>query len=125
LQVCRTAAKRFFQKNWNGQMWVAGKPEGPKIPYRLPELQAAPPTAKIHITEGEKDADALARINFVATTNSEGAGNWTDDLNEYFRDRHVCIHEDNCERYRAASTMSSLQRATATCLRTTRRVLQV
>ena len=78
LQVCRTAAKGFFQNKWNGQIWVAGKPEGPKIPYRLPELQVAPLTTKIHITEGEKDADALARINFVATTNSEGASNWTE-----------------------------------------------
>src|SRR5262249_11043806 len=69
-QVGRPAAKGFFQDKWNGQMWVPGKPEGPKIPYRLPELQAAPPTTKIHLTEGEKDADALARINFVATTNS-------------------------------------------------------
>jgi len=100
LQVCRTATKGFFQNRWNGQMWVAGKPEGPKIPYRLPELQAAPLTTKIHITEGEKDADALARMNFVATTNSEGASNWTDDLNEYFRDRHVYIHEDNDEQGR-------------------------
>jgi hypothetical protein len=100
LQVCRTAAKGFFQNQWNGQMWVAGKPEDPKIPYRLPELQAATLTTKIHITEGEKDADALARLNFVATTNSEGAGNWTDDLNEYFRDRHVYIHEDNDEQGR-------------------------
>jgi CHC2 zinc finger len=100
LQVCRTAAKGFFQNKWNGQMWVAGKPEGRKIPYRLSELQAAPLTAKIHITEGEKDADALARMNFVATTNSEGASNWTDDLNECFRDRHVYIHEDNDEQGR-------------------------
>ena len=100
LQVRRTATKGFFQNKWNGQMWVAGKPEGPKIPYRLPELQAAPLTTKIHITEGEKDSDALARINFVATTNSEGASNWTDDLNEYFRDRHVYIHEDNDEQGR-------------------------
>jgi hypothetical protein len=78
-------------------MWVTGKPEGPKIPYRLPELVAAPLTAKVHITEGEKDADALAKLGFTATTNSEGAGNWTDDHNEHFRDRHVYIHEDNDE----------------------------
>jgi hypothetical protein len=97
LQVCRTAAKTFFQNRWNGQMWVSGKPQGPKIPYRLPELLAAPLTTNVHITEGEKDADALTRLSFTATTNSEGAGNWTDDLNEYFRDRHVYIHEDNDE----------------------------
>jgi hypothetical protein len=97
LQVCRTAAKTFFQNRWNGQMWVSGKPNGPKIPYRLPELLAAPLTTKIHLTEGEKDADNLAALGFVSTTNSEGAANWTNDLNEYFRDRHVLIHEDNDE----------------------------
>jgi hypothetical protein len=95
LQVCRTKAKGFFQNRWNGQMWVNGKPDGPKVPYRLPELIKAPLTTPVHITEGEKDADALARLGFAATTNSEGAGNWTDDLNEHFRDRHVYIHEDN------------------------------
>src|SRR5262245_14525523 len=52
LQVCRTAAKTFFQNRWNGQMWVTGKPEGPKIPYRLPELLAAPPAVKVHVCEG-------------------------------------------------------------------------
>src|SRR5215467_5810347 len=97
LQVCRTAAKGFFQNKWNGQMWVTGRPDGPKIPYRLPELLAAPLTARVHICEGEKDANGLAKLGFTATTNSEGAGNWTDDLNEYFRDRHVYIHEDNDE----------------------------
>src|SRR5215813_12641509 len=97
LQVCRTQAKQFFQNHWNGQMWVTGKPDGAKVPYRLPELRVAPPTAKVHITEGEKDADNLAKLGFVSTTNSGGAGNWTDDLNEYFRDRHVYIHEDNDE----------------------------
>ena len=97
LQVCRTAAKGFFQNKWNGQMWVTGKPDGPKIPYRLPELLAAPLTAWVHICEGEKDVDGLAKLGFTATTNSEGAANWSDDLNRYFRDRHVCIHEDNDE----------------------------
>ena len=95
LQVCRTASKRFFQYKWNGQMWVPGKPDGPKIPYRLPELLYAPLTAKVHITEGEKDADALAQLGFTATSNSEGASAWTDDLNNCFKDRDVYIHEDN------------------------------
>src|SRR5262249_43755191 len=95
LQICRTAAKDFWQNHWNGQMWVSGKPEGPAIPYMLPELLAAPLTAPVHITEGEKDVDALAKLNFVATTNAGGAANWTDDLNAYFKGRHVCIHEDN------------------------------
>jgi hypothetical protein len=95
LQVCRTAAKTFFQNHWNGQMWVPNKPEGPPILFMLPEVLAAPLTTPVHITEGEKDSTALAKLGFVATTNSEGALAWTDDLNEHFRDRVVFIHEDN------------------------------
>jgi hypothetical protein len=34
LQVCRTAAKTFFQNRWNGQMWVSGAPEGARRLYR-------------------------------------------------------------------------------------------
>ena len=79
---------------------MTGKPKGPKLPYRLPELLAAPAVTPIHITEGEKDADNLAKLGFIATTNSEGASNWTDDLNEYFRGRIVYIHEDNDEQGR-------------------------
>ena len=37
------------------------------------ELIAAPTTALIYFCEGEKDADTLAKIGFVATTASEGA----------------------------------------------------
>jgi hypothetical protein len=40
LKVCKTANKKFLQFRWNGSGWIAGKPKGPKIPYRLPELLA-------------------------------------------------------------------------------------
>jgi hypothetical protein len=61
----------------------------------LPELLAAPTTALIYFVEGEKDADALAKISFVATTASEGAAaKWDPALTPYFRDRHVVILPD-------------------------------
>jgi putative DNA primase/helicase len=87
--------KQFPQSHWEGSSWIKGKPNGHKIPYRLPELIAAPPSATIFIAEGEKDCDALARLSFVATCNSEGAGKWTADLNAHFRDRSVVILPDN------------------------------
>jgi hypothetical protein len=87
--------KQFPQSRWDGGAWVNGKPNGHKIPYRLPELIAAPSSATIYIAEGEKDCDALARLSFVATCNSEGAGKWTSDLNPHFRDRSVVILPDN------------------------------
>ena len=72
-----------------------GKPAGPKIPYRLPELIAAPITAVVYFCEGEKDADNLAKIGFVTTSASEGASaKWDPGLTQYFTDRHVVILPD-------------------------------
>src|ERR1700757_3551050 len=36
LRVQRTATKQFFQQHWDGANWIKGKPQGPKVPYRLP-----------------------------------------------------------------------------------------
>jgi hypothetical protein len=101
LQVHRLADKSGFpQYHWDGEKWVSGKPAGPKVPYMLPQLIATGSATPIYVVEGEKDAENLARIGFVATTNSEGADNgngnkWTSDLNQYFKDRHIYIIPDN------------------------------
>lgn len=79
----------------NGR-WVKGKPAGPPILYRLPELLAAPPDALVHIFEGEKDADRGAALGLVATCNPYGAGKWHPNLTEQLRRFHrFCLHEDN------------------------------
>ena len=107
LQVHRLANKSGFpQYHWDGEKWISGKPKGPKVPYRLPELIAAAPTMPIYVVEGEKDCDALAKIGLMATCNSEGADNgngnkWTADLNEHFTGRHVYIIPDNDAQGRA------------------------
>lgn len=77
--------------------WFKGAPKGPKIPYLLPKLVEASPEEPVFITEGEKDADTLSYDNgLLATTNSEGAGKWTDDLNRWFEGRKtVYVLEDN------------------------------
>ena len=92
LQVRRDSNKAFKQRHWTGSQWAWGKPEGPKVPYRLPELLAAD---TVFIVEGEKDADALTERGIVATTSSEGAGKWTADLNNWFKGRTVYILPDN------------------------------
>ena len=90
-----TGKKQFPQFHWDGHGWAKGKPDGPKIPYRLPQLIASPTTALVYFCEGEKDADALAKIGFVATTASEGAAaKWDPALTIYFKDRHVVILPD-------------------------------
>jgi hypothetical protein len=86
--------KKYLQWNWNGSGFESGKPKGAKIPYRLPELVKAP-GQPVFICEGEKCADAVAKLGWLATTSSEGAGKWTPDLNEWFADRVVYILPDN------------------------------
>jgi len=95
LRVNRTAAKGFWQEQWDGSAWIKGAPKV-KIPYRLPELTAAT-AAPVLIVEGEKDVDNLLGIGFAATTNSGGAEKWTADLNQYFEGRDVYILPDNDE----------------------------
>lgn len=104
LRVRRTHDKQFWQSHWNGSEWVKGKPQGPKIPYRLPELLAASDPTVI-IVEGEKDADALVARGFPATTASEGAGKWQQDLNRWFAGKIVCIIPDNDAPGRAHAQM--------------------
>jgi DNA polymerase bacteriophage-type len=100
LRVLRTTTKQFPQWYWDNGRWIKGKPKGPKIPYRLPELIAAVPDVPVFICEGEKDTDNVAALDLIATTNSEGAGKgkWTVDLNKWFAGkRTVYILEDNDE----------------------------
>jgi hypothetical protein len=88
--------KQYPQSYWDGGQWVKGKPKGPKIPYLLSQLLATPLTTTIYLVEGEKDADSLAKLGFVATTTSEGAAaKWAKGLTPYFKDRHVIILPDS------------------------------
>ena len=95
-QVCRWADKAFPQrrKGHNGK-WIWGLGDTRRVPYRLPELLAADPGEWVLIPEGEKDADNLARLGLVATTNSGGAGKWRDELSLHLKGRKVAILPDN------------------------------
>jgi len=94
-QVVRKPGKRFQQRRPNDNGGWAWNLDGVRrIPYRLPELMAADLAQWVHITEGEKDADNLARLGLVATTNSGGAGKWPTEIATYFTDRRVAILPD-------------------------------
>jgi putative DNA primase/helicase len=88
--------KQYPQAHWNGKQWVKGKPKDGKLPYRLAELRAAPLTSIVYLTEGEKCADAVAKIGLVATTASEGCNaKWAPELTPYFNDRRVVVLVDS------------------------------
>jgi hypothetical protein len=93
-RIQRNGGKIYPQYHWNGSTWEKGKPTGPKLPYRLPELVNAP-GQPVFICEGEKCADAVAKLGWLATSASEGAGKWKPELNKWFADRVVYIVPDN------------------------------
>ena len=73
-QVCRLEPKSFRQRRPEGKggyVWDVGER---RVVYRLPELVAWP-SATIFLTEGEKDADRLSSLGYVATT--VASGKWT------------------------------------------------
>jgi hypothetical protein len=67
-----------------------------QVPYRLPELlEQIKLGHEILIVEGEKDADACWQLGRPATCNAGGAGKWSAELNQFFRDADVCIIGDH------------------------------
>ncbi|WP_441268829.1 AAA family ATPase [Bradyrhizobium sp. 215_C5_N1_1] len=66
------------------------------VPYRLPELMEAIANGHtVFVVEGEKDADNLAKIGVIATTNPGGVGKWTPGLTAFFQGADVVIIQDN------------------------------
>jgi 5S rRNA maturation endonuclease (ribonuclease M5) len=71
-----------------------------RVLYRLPELVAAEQRQWRFIVEGEKDADALAKLDLVATTSPFGGSKtrsekkWSPEFSEFFKGRRVSIIPD-------------------------------
>ena len=93
-EVCRFEPKTFRQRRIVDGRVVWGLGDVEPLPYRLPDM-VDNPSKPILIVEGEKDADNLAALGFVATCNSGGAGKWPEVLNQWFLDRNVIIIPDN------------------------------
>ena len=72
----RHEPKRFSQRypDGNGGFVYQRPKQAPRVLYRLPEVKAAIANGRtVFVCEGEKDADRLAKLGMVATTNVEGA----------------------------------------------------
>jgi DNA polymerase-1 len=87
--------KRFYQRRPVGNGWENHTRGVEHVPYRLPQLLQAPLDREVFVVEGEKDADRLASVGLVATTNVSGAGKWLPEYAQHFRDRHVVVLADN------------------------------
>lgn len=95
-QVVRYEPKTFRQRRDDGAGgWTWSVKGTHLVPYRLPELLAAPPQAPVFVVEGEKDVDALRALGLTATCNAGGAGKWRQEYASHFRDRAVVVLPDN------------------------------
>jgi len=90
---CRFEPKAFRQCSADGLTWST-KDIKPKVPYNLSKVINA---EIVFIFEGEKDCNNAAKLNLVGTCNVAGAGNWTKDLNQHFKDKEVFLIPDNDE----------------------------
>lgn len=97
-QVVKYFPKDFRQRRPDGKGgWLWDMKGVNPLPYRLPDLLAAFERKEtVFIVEGEKDADNMAKIGLVATTNHGGAGKWRQSHSEYFPvGAEVIVLQDN------------------------------
>lgn len=94
-QVVRFEPKDFRQRRPDGKGgWIWKMAGAERVPYRLPELLAAP-DATVFIPEGEKDVDALRSLGLIVTCNPGGAGKWSAGMSKHLRGRKVVLLPDN------------------------------
>ncbi|MCK8457038.1 AAA family ATPase [Sphingomonas faeni] len=88
-------AKRFVAQRLEGTAWMTGLEKVERVPYRLPELLAADPDQVVYFVEGERKADKLVEMGFVATAIAFGCKGWRDDYVSYLAGRKVAVLPDN------------------------------
>ena len=93
-EVVRFEPKTFRPRRMNGTGYVWNLQGVVQVPYRLKDIYDKRDEI-IYIVEGEKDANTLAKMGYVATTNCFGASNWKVELNSHFSGRDCVIVPDN------------------------------
>lgn len=95
--------KRFMAERLEGGRWVAGLADLPRFPYRFTDIcnaahearEACEPAPLIYFVEGERKADKLAEMGFLATAIAFGCNGWRDEYGEAFRDTNIIMLPDN------------------------------
>jgi putative DNA primase/helicase len=111
-EVARKVPKGFACRRPDGAGgWIWSLGGIGRVLYGLPELAAAVREGRtVFVVEGEKDADALAELGLVATTNPGGAGKWRSEYGEALRGARVVVipDHDTAGRAHAAAVLQAL-----------------
>ena len=88
-------SKSFCWFHLENNEWVKGLNGINVLLYNLPSLLNA--TETVYIVEGEKDADSLRQMGYIATTPPHGAGyKWNaKNYNKFFKNKDVVVLADN------------------------------
>ncbi len=95
-QVVRYEPKDFRQRRSDGNGgWQWGLGDTRRVLYRLPEVRAVAEAGwRAYVTEGERDADAIAELGLCGTTSPHGAGKWRPEYAESLRGAEVVVVAD-------------------------------
>ena len=74
--------------------WNWGLGDVQRLLYHLPEVRASD---VVFVTEGEKDAESVTSLGFVATTNPGGAGKWLEEHSKALKGKKVIVLQDDDE----------------------------
>jgi 5S rRNA maturation endonuclease (ribonuclease M5) len=92
-QTVRNGGKKFFQRRPDGNGgWINKVKDINQILYNFKAVSKA---QEVLIFEGEKDADNLIKLGFVATTCAGGAKSWKSEYCESLRGKAVVLIPDN------------------------------
>ncbi len=115
-EVVRYNPKAFSQRRPNGAGGYVWNLHGVRrVLYRLAEtLEAAAAGRTVYVTEGERDADALAALGLAVTTNPGGAGKWREEYAGMLRETRRAVllpHNDAPGREHGQAAARSLYNA--------------
>lgn len=91
-EVVRFEPKTFRQRHKVGETWIWNMEGVRRVLYNLPKVLKA---NRVWIVEGEKDADNLNKLGFIATCNVGGAGKWAEGYSDCLKGREVVLCGDN------------------------------
>lgn len=102
-QVCRYEPKDFRQRRPDGKgNWIDSIKGVTPVLYNLPRvIEAVAEERTVYLVEGEKDADTLNELGYVATTWAMGSSAWKDEYAKWLRGASVTALPDNDEPGRA------------------------
>jgi hypothetical protein len=87
--------KSFVQERPDGNNgWIPNMQRVRRVLYNLPTVLKSP---EVFVVEGERKADQLTRLGFVATCNVGGAGKWLPEYTTTLRGKDVVLCPDSDE----------------------------